>query len=58
MTGNPLTCGTTVSSPLQHIKRRFQSGRAETYDLVKVKSLEKLPTTIKTRNQKKSLHTT
>ena len=37
MTGNPLTCGTTVSSPLQHIKRRFQSGRAETYDLVKVK---------------------
>jgi hypothetical protein len=36
MIGNP-SSSTTVSSPLQHIKRRFQSGRTEAYDLVKVK---------------------
>lgn len=41
MTGNPLlssssSSATVVSSPLQHIKRRFQSGRTEAYDLVKV----------------------
>ncbi len=37
MTGNPLSSSTNVSSPLQHIKRKFQSGRTEAYDLVKVK---------------------
>jgi hypothetical protein len=36
MTGNPLS-STAVSSPLQHIRRKFQSGRTEAYDLVKVK---------------------
>jgi hypothetical protein len=35
MTGNPLSSSTTVSSPLQHIKRKFQSGKTEAYDLVK-----------------------
>ncbi len=38
MTGNPLSSSTTVSSPLQHIKRKFQSGKTEAYDLVKVKT--------------------
>lgn len=40
MTGNPLSSSSTaVSSPLQHIKRRFQSGKTEAYDLVKVKMI-------------------
>jgi hypothetical protein len=37
MTGNPSSPSTAVSSPLQHIKRKFQTGRTEAYDLVKVK---------------------
>ena len=35
VTGAPLL-SSPISSPLQHIKRKLQSGRAESYDLVKV----------------------
>ena len=44
MTGSS-SATTSVSSPLQHIRRKFQTGRTEAYDLVKVKILLKINTT-------------